>query len=518
MKKLIITLFALSVMSVVSSASLTKEQTESLNEKIKGYDYVGSFSGNRALVIKDNKAGFINKSGDVVIPLQYENIAYKRRYFRNGLWCDESVGVIDSMGNRLVPEGKVKRILQVPQEPFRGINKFPEYKSLDIVQIETEPGKTITYCFEFGKLLFTMDNDWPVVNYNSGKLLSFTKKGKKYYVGEEELKKKNFQEASIYSSSYESRMCRATEGCFVMKKNNKYGIVDIDFKEVYPFISDNSIMEYVDGTVLLTNCVWREGDVGLCVYPITSSIYKKKVLVDNLYSVPTVYGKYVFYEGAGNDTSLIKELEKDLDVKIPESAKKIKLYTLDGKEVESIALGQNRFRLVIKEGISSWIYEDAKGNAIIKEPVELKYDNFGEKVVVIQTASSIQNGLEIFIDVATGDTAWVPECIGICSLFRYLEAGLIKVSDLPKYDFKYMPLIDYYVTTFRRDNELNLKFMRREEYDSTSRKTLYKIKNTETNKLIEKEFQLVDSFSDELLLVKFNNRWYFLNDEGEGMK
>ncbi|MBR0502089.1 MAG: hypothetical protein IJJ77_02465 [Paludibacteraceae bacterium] len=49
-------------------------------------------------------------------------------------------------------------------------------------------------------------------------------------------------------------------------------------------------------------------------------------------------------------------------------------------------------------------------------------------------------------------------------------------------------------------------------------KTLYKIKNTETNKLIEKEFQLVDSFSDELLLVKFNNRWYFLNDEGEGIK
>jgi len=514
MKKLIITLFALSVMSVVSSASLTKEQTESLNEKIKGYDYVGSFSGNRALVIKDNKAGFINKSGDVVIPLQYENIAYKRS-FRNGLWCDESVGVIDSMGNRLVPEGKVKRILQVPQGPFREINKFPGYKSLDIVQIETEPGKTITYCFEFGKLLFTMDNDWPVVNYYTGKILSTTQKKKKKYLGEEDLKKLGFQDVS---NVYHCGSFGYTTGeCLILKKNDKFGIVDMNFNEVYPFINDCGIMEYIEGSVLFKDCLISKSEFGEQVYPVTATIYKnKKVLTEKLYEAARRYGNYLFFNGGPNDG--LSSLEESFGVKIPESAKKIKLYTLDGKEVESIAFGQNRFRLVDKEGVSSWIYEDAKGNAIIKEPVELVSDKFGEKVIAIQSASSLQNGLEIFIDVATGDTAWVPEYCGIIFPFHYLEAGLIKVSDLPKYDFKYMPLTVYYVTSSRRDNELNLKFMRREEYDGSTRKSLYKLKNTETNKLIGKEFQQIDSFSDELLLVRFNNRWYFLNDEGEGIK
>ncbi|MBO4530868.1 MAG: WG repeat-containing protein [Paludibacteraceae bacterium] len=518
MKKLIITLFALSVMSMVSSASLTKEQTESLNEKIKEYDYVGSFSENRALVIKDNKAGFINKSGDVVIPLQYENVVSFRSPFRNGLWCDESVGVIDSMGNRLVPEGKVKRILQVPQGPFREINKFPGYKSLNIVQIETEPGKTITYCFEFGKLLFTMDNDWPVVNYYTGKILSTTQKKKKKYLGEEDLKKLGFQDVS---NVYHCGSFGYTTGeCLVLKKNDKFGIVDMNFKEVYPFVCNNSHLEYVDGTVLVNEVVYHEdGDLGLMVFPFTTSIYKdKKVLANNLFCTREMYGKYVFFEGG--QTSFMDYLEQSLGIKTPESAKKIKLYTLDGKEVESIAFGQNRFRLVDKEGVSSWIYEDAKGNAIIKEPVELVSGKFGEKVIAIQTASSIQNGLEIFIDIATGDTAWFPESAfcGMIFPFPYLEAGLIKVSDLSRYDYKYSPLTDYYVTSSRRDNELNLKFMRREEYDDSTRKSLYKIKNTETNKLIEKEFQQIDSFSDELLLVRFNNRWYFLNDEGEGIK
>ena len=69
MKRIITTLFALSIAFVASAASLTKKQTEELNNKIKDYDYVGEFSENRALVTKDNKSGFINKSGEVVIPL-----------------------------------------------------------------------------------------------------------------------------------------------------------------------------------------------------------------------------------------------------------------------------------------------------------------------------------------------------------------------------------------------------------------------------------------------------------------
>ncbi|MBO7442499.1 MAG: WG repeat-containing protein, partial [Paludibacteraceae bacterium] len=178
------------------SASLTKEQTESLNEKIKEYDYVGNFSENRALVTKNNKSGFINKTGEVVIPLQYENVSNSARGFRNGLWVHESAGVIDSMGNRVVPEGKVIRISRVPHDghPIWMINQFPDFKPVDIIQIETEVGKKVSYCFEYGKLLFSMNNDMPVVNRLSGEFLSITKKGGKTYLGEEDLKKQGFQE------------------------------------------------------------------------------------------------------------------------------------------------------------------------------------------------------------------------------------------------------------------------------------------------------------------------------------
>ncbi|MCR5246499.1 MAG: WG repeat-containing protein, partial [Paludibacteraceae bacterium] len=76
------------------------------------------------------------------------------------------------------------------------------------------------------------------------------------------------------------------------------------------------------------------------------------------------------------------------------------------------------------------------------------------------------------------------------------------------------PLAPYIVTSSKEDNKLNVKFLKRRGEDTG----VCKIKNTETNKLIEKDFQQVDSFSDGLLRVKFNDRWYFLNDKGEGIK
>ena len=277
MKRIIITLFALSVAFMASSASLTKEQTEALNDKIKDYDYVGVFSENRALVTKDNKSGFINKSGEVVIPLQFENVKGDRK-FRNGLWCDESVGVIDSMGNRVVPEGKVIRIDRLPScyEPAWRINECSYFKPVDIIQIETEPGKKVTYCFEYGKLLFTMDNDWPVVNNLTGEVLSITKKGKKIYLGVEELKKQGFQDLSYHCLSREAREC------LVMKKDGKCGVVDMNFNVVCPF-NIEGIREYIDGTVLYNECFIFDSEFGRQVFPLTTTIYRNnKILADKL--------------------------------------------------------------------------------------------------------------------------------------------------------------------------------------------------------------------------------------------
>ena len=120
------------------------------------------------------------------------------------------------------------------------------------------------------------------------------------------------------------------------------------------------------------------------------------------------------------------------------------------------------------------------------------------------------NYQSVYIDIATGDTAWVPEHQQ--DLFDYLDAGILNFSELSKIDFNYFPLCSYNVTDSPKDNELNVRFMRKGDYENNS----YKIKNIGTG--VEKEFQDVSSFSDELLRVKYNNRWYFLNDKGEGIK
>ena len=524
MKRIIITLFALSVAFMASSASLTKEQTEALNDKIKDYDYVGVFSENRALVTKDNKSGFINKSGEVVIPLQFENVKREGK-FRNGLWCDESVGVIDSMGNRVVPEGKVIRIVRLPMcyEPAVRIhswwvNEFSYFKPVDIIQIETEPGKKVTYCFEYGKLLFTMDNDWPVVNVRTGEVLSITKKGEKEYLGEEQVKKQGFQSLDDYNR-YNYCAGRALRECLVMKKDGKCGVVDMNFNVVCPFIIESTdiIEDYIDGTILSKKCVIDDSGLGEQVLPLTMTIYRnKRILVDKLYKEVEVYGKYLFFDGYSPSSTYISMLNEHGIQGIPESAKQKKLYTLEGKEVNPmiIPVGQNRLRLIVKDERSSWMYEDAKGNAIIKEPLYLKDRQFfGKRIIEVESEESEREISHICIDVVTGDTAWIPEYHPI---FDYLNVGILKISELSKYRTlplsQYFPLSKYDVTTSPKDNELNVKFMNKEVDGNKT----YMIKNVETG--VEKEFKEISSFSDELLRVKYNDRWYFLNDRGEGIK
>lgn len=49
---------------------LSAKGVEDLNEKIKDYEYVGDFSEGLAVVKKEGKIGFVDKSGELVIPLK----------------------------------------------------------------------------------------------------------------------------------------------------------------------------------------------------------------------------------------------------------------------------------------------------------------------------------------------------------------------------------------------------------------------------------------------------------------
>ncbi len=504
MKRIVITLLAAMSFSTTFAASLNQKQTELLNEKVKDYDYVGNFSDNRALVTKGNKSGFINKSGDVVIPLQYENVN-KEGMFRNGLWFDYKVGVTDTMGRNLVPQGKVLSIMCYPNGSFTDINNASVYKPTAVVQIETEPGKYTSYCFENGKLLFTLSNDSPIVNPNTGEFLSTTKKGKKEYVGIEALKKQGFDYCR-------NGMAIPVGEYLIMNKNNKYGLVDMNFNVLYPFERDNMDIQYVDGAVLLTNVFVRDGETGRESYPISTTLYKGgKLVADNLDCLPSVYGKNIYFRGTD-----IEDAKKYLGIDLPASVGQRKVLTSNGKELKNISVGNKRLKLLDTQAAATWMFEDAKGNALINEPVAVSI--FGNKVAVVESEASTNSNKLIYIDFATGDTVWVPESESI-NLFYYVENGLLKLSDRKKYDLdNFNSLCSYTKDLSKKDNELNLKFRKREDYSVSTKKYFNKLVILENGTSINKEFQDIKTFSDELLRVKYNNRWYFLNDKGEGIK
>lgn len=53
-----------------SSSFVYAKGVEDLNEKIKDYEYVGDFSEGLAVVKNEGKIGFVDKSGELVIPLK----------------------------------------------------------------------------------------------------------------------------------------------------------------------------------------------------------------------------------------------------------------------------------------------------------------------------------------------------------------------------------------------------------------------------------------------------------------
>lgn len=44
--------------------------------QVSGYDYIACLDEGLAIVVKDDKYGFIDKTGTVVIPLQYDDVSH----------------------------------------------------------------------------------------------------------------------------------------------------------------------------------------------------------------------------------------------------------------------------------------------------------------------------------------------------------------------------------------------------------------------------------------------------------
>ena len=64
----------------LSTVLASARDIKKLNEKIKEYEYVGHFHEGLAAVVKDRKIGFIDKSGDLAIPMKWD--ATNQRAYR----------------------------------------------------------------------------------------------------------------------------------------------------------------------------------------------------------------------------------------------------------------------------------------------------------------------------------------------------------------------------------------------------------------------------------------------------
>ena len=118
----------ISAMITTNAANMIDTNTNAninviVNEIVSGleYDSVYSFSDGLAKVVKDNKEGFINKNGELVIPLIYDTAGD----FYNGLsvvrvgenWDESKWGLIDTTGQTVVPI-KYDDILTYPWDNY----------------------------------------------------------------------------------------------------------------------------------------------------------------------------------------------------------------------------------------------------------------------------------------------------------------------------------------------------------------------------------------------------------------
>lgn len=122
MKKAIIYIICMCIIGSVCSCGLKEKKTESelevsenvseIGDNSKEYiepDIIGDFSDGLAYIIKDGKYGYINKKGEIVIPIEFESddlLEEQDGSFCEGLACiykDEGYGYIDKNGNVVIP-------------------------------------------------------------------------------------------------------------------------------------------------------------------------------------------------------------------------------------------------------------------------------------------------------------------------------------------------------------------------------------------------------------------------------
>jgi len=468
-----------------------------LNEKIKEYEYVGAFQEDYAAVIKDGKVGFINKLGDLVIPMKWDvdksynvnrlDASYK---FVNGRCYIPpteytNAYIIDKKGNELY-SGRYIRI--------------DKTRDFDVMYVYNQSGHSVYFVQKDAvKKMELYENEQVVVGRNwnyydsdSYKDIYFSLEKLCYgnLVGKETLETKY---GYIVSSSSNYSLDGVGLITLYNIKTNKYGIVDEKGNVVVPFQYDNNIC-LCYGLLIETISVSYDSDIGLQKIPVCVNVYKDgRLLYEHL---PCAYSNcfsmgFFLFRAYDNDMNFSEEIGCD-ESEIPEINNVTKELDMNGKEVSRFQFGKNYLRFV--DG-KYWQLEDEGGQLVY--PNQFDIDVRFRNTVVINDRKTYKSHL--LND--TGDT--IPP-----QYDSYLKAGIVKMTNLPDVKF----LCEYKKRLSKKDNYNNCHFRIIE-------KSYKKLNVVGSNglELLPFDVDEVSYFSQGLLRVKLGNRYFFVDEKGNGL-
>lgn len=496
----------LGICCLMAVMDLSAKGVADLNEKIKDYEYVGDFSEGLAVVKKEGKIGFVDKSGELVIPLKWSNDDSRLDdiKFHNGRCVipetkNTKAYLIDKKGNELCSG------ISITATDFNGDWNVVRNKSIMYVYHE-EGGHSVYFLGkESIQKIDQLENDKVLVALNIDYNTPGVENGYNNYaftlenlcgevVGVEKLEEKyGYQYVPSVNCSHDG----VGLAMLLNKKTNKYGIVDQKGNVVVPFQYDNKIVLYY-GLLLEIICFRLETDMGERLFPIYCNVYKdghllyEKLpffLVDLAQS-----GMFVF-----DATSIADWCEKleitENDFPFPASIEKSKMIDESGKEVSRFRLGKNYLRRV--EG-NVWQLEDEGGNLVYPNRFSLpsRYRNG-----VRMEDSKTYEQLYLADDGNTIDGSFT----------EYVVAGLVKMTD--KFPQGTYPLCYYKSNLSEEDNRLNCHYTKIGDWDNP-----INVRQPNGSKLLPYDVDEVSYFSDGLLRLRVGKRYFFVDKKGEGIE
>jgi len=474
-----------------------------LNEKIKEYEYVGNFHEGLAAVVKDEKIGFIDKSGDLVIPMKWNVDAskYDEIMFYNGRCyiphtinsnvfpptINTNAYIIDKNGNELYSGKSIV------------INK--ETRDFDVMYVDNDSGHS-TYFVKKDTVIKmeSYENEYPVIvtnwNYNNPEdceqiYFSLEKLCDGNLVGKETLETK-------YGYTVSPSLNCSFDGVGLItlydNKTNKYGIVDEKGNVVVPFQYDNKIClcyGLLIENIYVVEQTFMEKMVVCCnIYKDGSLLYKHIPTTNELYAS---MGMFCFKaaDGAGDRKWWSDMLGCD-ESKIPEINSETKWLDMNGKEVSRFQLGKNYLR---PDDDGYWQLEDEGGDLVY--PNRFKPFHRFQNMVEIGFPDTYGEGLLL---TDTGDT--IPS-----QYADYLKAGIVKMTNLPNVEL----LCNYKKELSDMDNYRNCHFYLKKSYQKLN------VVRWNGAELLPFNVDEVGYFSEGLLRVKLGNRYFFIDEEGNGL-